>query len=80
MYEDVRSGRFTCVTPQEALLETKRLIEGLTVAPLHITANHPSNYLPIKGGLPEDRARLLAMLDSALAGETGIREGRPRVL
>lgn len=80
MYEDVQAGRFTCLTPREALLETKRLIEGLTADPLHITANHPSNYLPIKGGLPEDRARLLAMLDSALAGETAVREGRPRAL
>lgn len=80
MYRDVMAGRFTCLTAQEALLETKWLIEGLTVAPLHITANHPSNYLPIKGGLPEDKERLLAMIDSALEGETAIRTGRPRIL
>lgn len=80
MYEDTRAGRFTCITPQEALLETRQLIAGLTVEPLHITANHPSNYLPIKGGLPEDRASLLELIDSALNGETQIRTGRPRVL
>lgn len=80
MYNDVMAGRFTCLTAREALMETKWLIEGLQVEPLHITANHPSNYLPIKGGLPEDRERLLSMIDSALEGETAIREGRPRVL
>jgi radical SAM superfamily enzyme YgiQ (UPF0313 family) len=80
MYNDVMAGRFTCLTPREALLETKWLVEGLKVDPLHITANHPSNYLPIKGGLPEDRERILALIDSALDGETAIREGRPRVL
>lgn len=80
MYEDIRAGRFVCLTPGEALLETRQLIAGLTVEPLHITANHPSNYLPIKGGLPEDRARLLAMMDSALAGERAVRTERPRVL
>jgi radical SAM superfamily enzyme YgiQ (UPF0313 family) len=80
MYNDVMAGRFTCLTPKEALLETKWLVEGLKVDPLHITANHPSNYLPIKGGLPEDRERILALIDSALDGETAIREGRPRVL
>ena len=80
MYEDVRAGRFTCITPEQALLETKWLIEGLSVDPLHITANHPSNYLPIKGGLPEDRKQILALIDSALSGETAIRSGRPRVL
>ncbi len=80
MYNDVMAGRFTCLTAEEALLETKWLIEGLRVEPLHITANHPSNYLPIKGGLPEDRERLLAMIDGALGGEVSIRRGRPRVL
>lgn len=80
MYDDVVSGRFTCITPEQALLETRRLIAGLTVEPLHITANHPSNYLPIKGGLPEDRTRLLELIDGALSGEIGYRQGRPRVL
>lgn len=80
MYEDVQAGRFTCITPQQALLETKWLVEGLRVEPLHITANHPSNYLPIKGGLPEDRERILSLLDAALEGETALRTERPRVL
>ena len=80
MYEDVRTGRFTCITPEQALLETKWLVEGLEVDPLHITANHPSNYLPIKGGLPEDKEQILKLINSALEGETAIRTGRPRVL
>ena len=80
MYHDVMAGRFTCLTAAEALLETKWLIEGLKVNPLHITANHPSNYLPIKGGLPEDKERLLTMIDGALDGEISIRSARPRVL
>ena len=80
MYEDVCRGRFTCITPREALLETKWLIEGLNVDPLHITSNHPSNYLPIKGGLPEDRERILQLLNQAIEGEVSVRTGRPRVL
>lgn len=80
MYEDVRSGRFTCITPEQALLETKWLVEGLKVDSLHITANHPSNYLPIKGGLPEDREQILRLIDRALEGETAIRTERPRIL
>ena len=80
MYRDIQEGRFTCITAEEALLETKWLVEGLTVEPLHFTANHASNYLPLKGGLPGDRERFLAQLNSALEGETDIRKGRPRVL
>lgn len=80
MYEDVCAGRFTCITPQQALLETRWLVEGLRVDPLHITANHPSNYLPIKGGLPEDRERILTSINAALEGDAAIRTERPRVL
>ena len=54
-------------------LEAKLLLENLTVDPLHFTCNHASNYLPLKGGLPEDRDRFLAMLDRALAGEQELR-------
>ncbi len=73
LYEDFRAGRFQPITPRESLEEAKLLLEQLAVAPLHFTCDHASNYLPLKGGLPEDRAAFLAQLDSALAGETGIR-------
>ena len=69
LYQDYRAGRFHPITPRESLLEAKLLLENLTVDPLHFTCNHASNYLPLKGGLPEDRDRFLAMLDRALAGE-----------
>ena len=73
LYQDYRAGRFHPITPRESLLEAKLLLENLTVDPLHFTCNHASNYLPLKGGLPEDRDRVLAMLDRALAGEQELR-------
>ena len=73
LYQDYRAGRFHPITPRESLLEAKLLLENLTVDPLHFTCNHASNYLPLKGGLPEDRDRFLAMLDRALAGEQALR-------
>ena len=73
LYHDYRAGRFHPITPRESLLEAKLLLENLTVDPLHFTCNHASNYLPLKGGLPEDRDRFLAMLDRALAGEQELR-------
>lgn len=80
MEQDVREGRFICLTPEEALCEMRILIDGLEVDPLHITANHPSNYLPIKGSLPADKMQLLAMLDGALTGDIGYRTQRSRYL
>lgn len=73
LYRDYREGRFHPITPRESLLEARLLLENLTVDPLHFTCNHASNYLPLKGGLPEDRDRFLAMLDRALAGEQELR-------
>ena len=73
LYQYCRAGWFHPITPRESLLEAKLLLENLTVDPLHFTCNHASNYLPLKGGLPEDRDRFLAMLDRALAGEQELR-------
>ena len=72
--EDVLAGRFRVCTPEHILRECRMLIEHLDVDPLHFTSNHASNYLPLKGGLPEDRAKFIDMLNRALAGEIGLRK------
>ena len=74
MGDDVLAGRFRVCTPEQILRECRLLIELLDVDPLHFTSNHASNYLPLKGGLPEDRQAFLAQLDRALRGEIGLRE------
>ena len=66
-------GEFRLLTAWQALEETRLLLERLEVDPLHFTSDHASNYLPLKGGLPGDKARLLALLDGALSGEQGIK-------
>lgn len=72
--EDVLAGRFRVCTPEHILRECRLLIETLDVDPLHFTSNHASNYLPLKGGLPEDREKFIGLLDRALAGEIGLRK------
>ena len=71
--EDVLAGRFKVCTPDQILEEWPLLIENLDVDPLHFTSNHASNYLPLKGGLPEDRQKFLDLLDQALAGKIRLR-------
>lgn len=73
LYEDHRAGRFQLISPAESLLEIRRLVEVLTCDPLHFTCDHASNYLPLKGSLPQDREKFLALLDGALAGEHALR-------
>jgi len=72
--EDVLAGRFEVCSADHVLEECRLLIEHLEVEPLHFTSNHASNYLPLKGGLPEDRAKFLNMIDQALAGKIRLRK------
>ena len=72
--EDVLAGRFEVCSASHVLEECRLLIEHLDVDPLHFTSNHASNYLPLKGGLPEDREKFLDMIDQALAGKVRLRK------
>jgi len=72
--EDVLAGRFKVCTPDHILEECRLRIEHLDVAPLHFTSNHASNYLPLKGGLPEDREKFLSLIDQALEGKIRLRK------
>jgi len=67
LYEDFRAGRFIMQTPREALLETKTLLEHLNLPGVHFTANHMSNYAPLKGTLGTDTPEFLHKLDAALS-------------
>ena len=69
LYEEVRRGELTLQTPFESLLEVRELVGQIELSGLHYTSNHASNYLPIKGTLKEDRARILAQLDEVLAAQ-----------
>ncbi len=80
LYRDVQEGKFQLITAEESLLETRGLVEGLTVDPLHFTSNHASNYLPLKGTLPQDREKFLEMIDRALSGKRHMRSENHRAL
>lgn len=72
--DDVLAGRFKVYGPDHILEECRLLIEHLDVDPLHFTSNHASNYLPLKGSLPEDREKFLSLIDQALEGKIRLRK------
>lgn len=73
LYDEVVNGSFKVLDARQSLMETKKLIDNITVEKLHFTSDHASNYLPIKGTLTEDKELLSAMLESAIEGKTAIR-------
>ena len=80
MYKDVQEGKFQLISARESLEETRALVAGLNYGPFHFTSNHASNYLPLKGTLPDEREKFLNMIDSALGGKSRIRSEHSRAL
>ena len=71
---DVLAGKFKVCTPDQILEECRLLLEHLDVDPLHFTSNHASNYLPLKGSMPEEREKFISLIDQALDGKICLRK------
>lgn len=64
--EDVEAGRLTLLTPHEALLELRKIVEDLHVTNTVFRTNHASNYITFGGSLPKDREVLMKQIDKGL--------------
>lgn len=73
LFEDVAAGRFDVLQPEETLAELRTIIEHLELTGAVFRSNHASNYLPLGGRLPADKARLLEAIDAARAGRIPLR-------
>lgn len=63
----VQRGEFELPGPFEVLDELRILIANLEVQGTEFRSNHASNYLAIKGRLPEDKARMLNLIEQVIA-------------
>ncbi|MBU2600620.1 MAG: radical SAM protein [Actinobacteria bacterium] len=66
LWHQRRRGEFVEAGPREALLETRLLLENITV-PVTLVSDHITNYLPLHGRLPHQRDQLIAAIDRTLA-------------
>lgn len=67
MYKKVQKGEFELPGPFEILDEMRIMIENLNVQGTEFRSNHASNYLPIKGRFPRDKAKILQMIEQIIA-------------
>jgi radical SAM superfamily enzyme YgiQ (UPF0313 family) len=65
LYEATEEGRFHLPSPETILKETKLLLEELQVTSQFLS-DHISNLLPLHGKLPEDKGRMIQMIDEGL--------------
>jgi len=66
-------GKFTLPSVNRMPLELRTMVAEASPRDAVFRTNHASNYLPLSGRLPEDRERIVALLDKALAGDLALR-------
>ena len=67
LHKDWEEGRFSLISPFQSLEELKLIIQNSNFTNCFFTANHASNYLPIKARLPEQKAEVIRLTDDVLA-------------
>ena len=66
LHQDWEEERFELITPFQSLAELKMIIENANFSDCFFTANHASNYLPIKARLPQQKAAVLKLINEVL--------------
>ncbi|MCI7412289.1 radical SAM protein [Hornefia butyriciproducens] len=81
LYEKIQSGEFRLLSPEEVIAETYLMIENMNPEkPCVFRSNHASNYLSLKGTLPEDKEAMLAKLRRAMKDSGMLKDERFRML
>ena len=79
--KDIESGEMTLLTPEQVVGETYLLLENATPKKSCVfRSNHASNYISLRGNLPEDRQRMLAQLKVAMENTGLLKDERFRML
>jgi len=66
LHEQWQRGEFHLVSPFQSLEELKAIIEKSSFTDCFFSSMHASNYLSIRGWLPQDKARMLKELEGIL--------------
>lgn len=66
LHKEWEEGKFKLITPFQSLAELKIIVENANFTDCFFTANHASNYLPIKARLPKQKAAMLKLINEVL--------------
>lgn len=81
MHDDIREGRFVPLSPIGVVEETALLLENTHVKKDCVfRSNHASNYVSLRGNLPQDRERMLKELNNAMRDKDRLKDDRFRRL
>jgi len=63
LHDDARAGTFVLPGTFELLNELRVMIEASRFSNCFFTANHASNYLPIRARMPRDQEKVVRLID-----------------
>lgn len=67
LYEEWRKGEFHPISPFQSLEELEIIIENSSFTECFFSSMHASNYLSVRGKLPQDKERMLREIKAVLA-------------
>lgn len=79
--DDIQSGKFQLLTAEEVVAETLLLLKNTDVKRTCVfRSNHASNYVSLRGNLPQDKDKMTAMLRRAMEDSNMLKDERFRML
>jgi radical SAM superfamily enzyme YgiQ (UPF0313 family) len=69
LYEQWQQGEFHPISPFRSLEELKIIIENSSFTNCFFSSMHASNYLSVRGTLPQDKKKMLKHLDTVLSSK-----------
>ncbi len=67
MYDDIQSGKLRLLSPEEVMQETLLMLEHTHVdKKCVLRSNHASNYVSLRGDLPQDKEKMMNQLRAAM--------------
>ncbi|MDD6310673.1 MAG: radical SAM protein [Firmicutes bacterium] len=79
--QDINSGKLKLLSPEEVMAETLLMLKHTNVDKKCVfRSNHASNYLSLRGNLPEDKDNMMALLRRAMENHDMFKDERFRAL
>ena len=67
MYKDIESGKLQLLSAEEVMAETLLMLKHTNVSKKCVLrSNHASNYVSLRGDLPNDKEKMMALLRKAM--------------
>ncbi len=70
LYEERERGEFRALSPFESLEELRFIIENSNFTDCFFSSMHASNYLSVRGRLPQDKPRMLRQIEAVLSARS----------